>query len=198
LKTLTTTSWLGEHPSNGLQVEVLVEPEPILTLDNMKMFLRVDHSVDDAHISNLITSVTKKCEDYCGRAFGIQTRRAYWEYFGTYAVIPYPPHIKVESVERHGREDWESVEYHTSGGTHWKIHADRTFTTGGLDNQDLRVTYRCGYEDVPGPIINAIMDTVVYFYQHRGEVQGVRGLSLSEINLTTVTKSLLEPYRVYR
>ena len=72
----------------------IVEP---VTLAQAKAALLYDRDDQDAFLGTLISSARERCEQFTGRAFGVQT----WE-LGTEArpvvELPYPPLVSVASV----------------------------------------------------------------------------------------------------
>lgn len=199
MKTLYKTGESARTASTGLQTKVLTEPEEMaISLAEAKDYLKIDHDDEDALLQGLIRAVTAKCENYCGRAFNEQTRRAYWSDFGTYAIIPYPPHNEIESVQKYNGSEWADVDdYSLTGLDHWTISISTTFSTSSLSYNQVRVDYECGYEAVPDEIIFAIKDTLTFLYENRGELREEGGASLEGFDLTAVTKSLLFKWRVY-
>ena len=190
--------------SKGLQTRILTEPtDNLFELDYLKNHLRVDHTQDDILITQLAKSIIAKCEHYAGRAFQQKQIRAQWSEFGNVAVLPFPPHISIDSVQRRradvgGIQQWGDVTYTYSGLDEWKIYIDATFSTVSWQSSETRVDFTCGYDETPSAVYDAVKDTITFVYENRGEIESDGGNVLRDFNLTGVTKSLLEPYKVYR
>lgn len=127
------------------RVSVQPASEPV-TLEDMKAFLKVDGSDDDALITSLISVARISCEIYAGLSFITQTRVVKMDSFNCKDVIlPYGPVQSVTSIAYVDEND-----------------APQTINTGyTLDTQSglckLRVT-----ED--WPITNRVLNNVVITY----------------------------------
>jgi uncharacterized phiE125 gp8 family phage protein len=199
MKTLYKTGQSAKVPSKGRQTEILTLPTgPIIPIADLKTYAKIDHTEEDMLIQGMLRAVTAKCENFCGRAFQEQKRRVYWSDFGTYGIIPYPPHTSVTAVQKKESDEWTDVSSYTlTGLNHYTITIDKTFNTSGIVGQEIRVDYLCGAEEVAEEIIHAVRDTFVFLYENRGELKAEDGSGLGEFELTAVSRSLLFNWRVY-
>lgn len=91
--------WIGRHrgvSSYGLSVVTPPASEPV-TLDEVKLHLRIDGNYEDSLLSSFITAARAYCEQYTARALITQTLQLYMDAFPwhSFIQIPMPP---VQSV----------------------------------------------------------------------------------------------------
>jgi uncharacterized phiE125 gp8 family phage protein len=90
-----------------LNVAAATEP---LTTDEVKLYSRVAHSVEDTVITSWIKAARKLAEDYQHRGYIEQTYRMVYDSFpGSCIDFPRPPLMSVESVKYYDYEDGEST-----------------------------------------------------------------------------------------
>jgi len=194
---------MGFDPKYALIVSTAPSVEPITAAD-MKTFLRVDHTDEDALITGLIKAARQEAEVYMGRTLITTTWKLYLDEFPAWEIyMPRPPlqsvtspivyldangasqnltdaHYRVDAFQEPGRltplygEDWPSTRDVTNAVT---------------------ITYKGGYGDaaanVPQEIILGIEHLVAHWYVHR---EGVQDRPMTEIPLTA--RSLFDLYRV--
>lgn len=196
--------------------------EPV-TLADMKLFLRVDHTTEDTLISALIKSARRFCEWYTGRAFinqtwdlwldGIPTQQSntWWdgERDGHISIISNAkayielPRGPVSSVT--------SFYYYTQGGTQtlWastNYDVDSISSPGRLIPKmgkawpsDLRrgnsinITYVAGYGSAASDVPADILDAIKLTCAHLFEHRGD-----STESPPKTAKVLLNPYKVIK
>jgi len=78
-------------------VTILPTAEPV-SLDEMKLHLRVDHSNDDALITSLIRVAREYAEDVTGKAYIVRTCRQTYDYGWPEIFILRPPLALVSSI----------------------------------------------------------------------------------------------------
>lgn len=157
----------------------LVEP---VTTDEAKLHLRVDHAAEDTLIARLVTAAREKAEQHCGKAWLTQTLRlelAGWPCDGV-VRLPVGP---LQSVS--------SVRYYDLGGTLttlagsayqvWGGHSPPLVLPAPLTTWPavqtgrypaVLVEFVAGDADataVPQCLCQAVLLTVGYWYEHRGD-----------------------------
>lgn len=187
-----------------MTVIVIEPPLPVVSVEDAKRHLRVDHSEDDALIEGLIAAATAHLDGpdgWLGRALGgqvLEWRLDGWPCEDT--SLPYPPLVSVISITVIDPEGDEQV---------WPVPAPLYFedmpAVRGRPG-DIRIRYRAGYgayddsdppvwtNAAPAPIKVAIMMLVAQWYEVR-EAAVVVG---SAEDMPNSVKALVNPYRVYR
>lgn len=176
--------------------------DPVVTLDDARHHLRIDHSDDDAYITTLIRVATTAVQERLERTLGVTT----WDYridsegicWGFDIRLPMPPLLEVVSVKYF---DTDSVEQ-TYAPANYRAFGiggrGGIRLTGGASWPSLRsgpeavtIRFSAGYEEVPAPIRQAVLLVVGQLYAQRGE--------MVQENLTEdpAIKALLAPYRVF-
>jgi hypothetical protein len=150
----------------------------LTTVANVKTYLGVVGSADDALIENLIDRVTNFIQKYCNRNF---TRSNYDEYYdgsGTgYLFLPSYPIVSVALLE---------IDDVAEASTDYAIYAETgmirlrngKFNDGILN---VHVTYTAGYANVPKDLEQACTEIVAMKYYSRGtEKFGVTARNFGE------------------
>lgn len=186
-----------------MHVVVIEPPQPVVTLDEAKKHLIVEHSDDDTLIDTYILAATAWLDGPAGRlgrTLGVQVlewQLSDWPCHGF--RLPYPPEIEVLSIKYIDPDGIEQT---------WPFEAPLYFenlpTLRGREG-DLKIRYRAGYgassgdpviwtNAVPAPIKVAILMLVHQWYHTRSPV--VVGAPVE--TLPFAVEALLSPYRVYR
>lgn len=162
-------------------------PNSAVSLDAAKTFLRVDHSDEDALISNLIKTASRQIEDRCG--VSLMTR----------------PQRLTKSAARHGiyltRYPIVSIEAVTRGETALPIEANLRarpvlvrIPLGGADDEPVTVDFTAGYgetaEDVPTPLRQGVLLLLAHLYEHRDGTPSPK--------FPMMVDALIQPYRGMR
>lgn len=199
------------RPVSTLVTAASVEP---ITATQAKLYLRVDHSSDDALIATLITTARQWIESYTRRSLIDQVfDLAYPGFFSTSAplFVPYAPLVaanKVASVKYYDTDDALQIldasyyRVHASAGAHagraW-IEITSAAIIPALSTtitHPVVVRATCGYgstaASVPPGIISALYLMLGDLYEQRQE--SVIGVSVSKASLTV--ERLLAPYRL--
>lgn len=188
-----------------MRVFVVVQPSPVVTLDDAKAHLKVDGSDEDALIEGYVAAATGHIDGpdgWLGRAIGVQTLEARCDNLscGSAIRLPFPPVIEPVSIsylDAGGVEqmaDLDDVEL---------LGADLTATgaawpwVGGSGRREaVRIRYRAGYAEVPPAIRAAILLMVGDL--HRNRQESIIGTISSIVSMSTTVENLLSPFRVYR
>jgi uncharacterized phiE125 gp8 family phage protein len=188
----------------GLRVTVNPTSEP-LNLDETKLYLRVDHSEDDALILSMIAAARQYCEAVTKRSFTTQTMQMWSDQFPDTDTIDVPrPFYTTTDL---------TVKYYLSGSTsattfaasnYWvddSVEPGRIVLRDAAEwpTSDLRsakgveVTFRSGYggePDVPDGIKMAMLSLIGHWYTNREAV--VVGTISSSIEMAV--HALLSPH----
>lgn len=143
--------------------------EPV-SLAEMKDYMRLtgfsgiesvdEFTFDDDLIERLIRAARHKIEQYCGISIVNKSLVAHIKNYAGDTELPFGPVVDVDSVTD---IDGNEINF-TVVGTDFKIMR--------LPQQEVLVSYRCGYDSIPDEIIVAIQITVAYWYENRaGEKQ---------------------------
>ena len=182
-----------------MRVVVVTPPEPVVTLGQAKLHLRVDSDDESTLIEGMVAAATAHIDGpdgWLGRAIGVQTLEARFDGGTRAARLPFPPIVEVEQVRRSDGEaamTWTPfTDFELIGDTVYAASAwDGTRNAAG---EAVSITYRAGYETVPAPIIAAILLMTEDLYRNRGNV---RGGQVERVNMPVASEHLLAPYRVY-
>jgi phage conserved hypothetical protein, phiE125 gp8 family len=188
-----------------VRVAVVTAPDPVVTLDQAKAHLRVDHAEDDELIEGLVAAATQWIDapaGWLGRAIGRQTLEVTVDGLCDAGVaLPFPPISAVESVTYLDAAGEEAI----LADTAWRIGGTSlrplllpargvsfpAVATGG-DSVTVRIV--CGWptDEVPRPIRQAILLMVGGWYEDR-EATSREGRSAVPFGV----EGLLSPFRAW-
>lgn len=176
-----------------MTVIVIEPPSPVVSLEDAKRHLRVEHSEDDQLIAAYAAAATAWLDGpsgILGRALGpqiLEWRLDEWPCQDT--TFPYPPLIEVISVK-----------YVDPGGDEQDFPVPSPFYLEDMPavrgrSGDIRIKYRAGYDsEIPASISIAILMLVAQFWEVREA--SIVGSSIEEMPFGP--KLLLGPFCVYR
>ena len=154
------------------------ETEP-LSLEDVKLFLKVDTDADDSFINSLIISARTYAEGYLNRRLITQTLDEILDYW------PLFPHLLRQGPFR----SLESIRYYD------EYQAEGLWDAVLRDMAAVRITYVSGFgsspDEIPRPILDAMMIYVAHLYRNREPY--VKGTIVSEIPFSMT--ALLDPFR---
>ncbi|WP_315833901.1 head-tail connector protein [Bradyrhizobium prioriisuperbiae] len=202
-----------DEPTSDLYL--IVAPDEVISLADMKKHLRVDAEDDNELIEAYTTAITQHLDGrdgYLRRSIGEQTweLRLSWFPGGGSVPLPLPPLIEVVSVaytDAAGSEQtFDGANYSVTGlGTNngrVVLGYGKTWPAIGTGPEPVKIRFRAGYIDggvspsapnVPGPILSAIKLMVGALYENRESVV----VGVTAIELPWAVQALLGPYRVY-
>lgn len=172
-----------------------------VSLEFVKVHLRVDHTDDDDYITSLINAAADYCSSYTQRALLTTNVVAICDSFQKTLELPLSPCQSIESViylDSSGSEQ-------TLDASKYKLNTYAEPSTFVMLNgwpdtlwqfDAVKITYTSGYEsadDIPAQIKQAILLIVGHYYENREE--SVKGTIISEIPLAS--KYLLDQVRIY-
>lgn len=199
-----------------MRVLVITPPGELVSLDDAKKHLRVDHEDDDAYITGLVAAAVAWLDGpagWLGRALGIQTLELVTDRFGdgcrTWIDIPYPPLIDIVSINYINSDGVETTldpdAYEVALGQ-LRPKWGGTWPSTRYQSDAARIRYRAGHsklngdtppvlvDDLPSPVKVAILMLVGQWYQNREPV--VLGATVEQ--LPFAVEALLSSFRVYR
>lgn len=185
-------------------LEQVDEPgDPVITLADAKLHLRVEHNAEDSLITNLIAAATEHAEVYQLRSIIERTWQLTLPRFprgGRYVRLPRPPLQSVTKIEYTDR----AGDVQVMNSTHYLVMTDGRVilavdgwpqTAEAADA--VRITYVAGYGeggDVPQATRAAILLLVGHLYENREAVTVGTGPTFK---IPMTTESLLYPYRLF-
>lgn len=152
--------------------------EPV-TLTEAKIFLRVDHSAEDALITSLLLAAREKGEELSRRAFVTQT----WQMIlnawplGLHITIGRPPLQSVEWIKYKNSSSAESTvdasTYYVNTSTDpgeviFRYYPGTSLLRQGAISIQFIAGYGAGASNVPERFKDAILALVAYWYENRG------------------------------
>lgn len=152
----------------------------IITLGDVKNYVRIDSDDDNAIITNMITQARIWCENYISRDIVAKNRTYYMDSTSGLFDLPFAPVATIESVTVEG----EAATYTEYGLDDLSIELD-----GGPSN-NVKITYTtAGLND--GLIKQALLQMVSNLYDNRADF--VTGTIVSDI--PTNVKNILSGYK---
>lgn len=173
--------------TSGMQVQVInADTSDLISLDNVKSFLRVDFSDDDYLINLMVNTAIDWIENYCAIALRPKVIIASYNSIGTRLELPYGPNSVINSIVDSAGNAL-TYTYFGSAFPQFKIG---TFTGA----PSIVITYTTGYVigTVPAGIIQALLKMVSTDFDNRANMTVERAVLIEYSN---DTKSLLAPYR---
>ncbi len=206
-------------PYTRTVVQPTAEP---LTLDEVKLHLRIDGDDENDWIEPQITAARQAAENFCNRYIaeqGVEARADGWPWlcwggpgYGGYANIPFLlpgsdpardvviKYIDVDGVEQTLATSVYSVDQFRAPGTVGLAY-NQTWPAARNESGAVRVTYTAGYTlpgdspqvyPLPAAIRSAMLLMIGNWYENREAV--VVGATAAELPLGV--QSLLYPYRM--
>lgn len=194
----------GTVRTTNLEVTTAPAEEPV-TVALVKQHCRIDTDVDDSLLELYATSARMMVEQYLDRVLitqGLTWTIQEMDPRRTEALLWMPteltlPRGKVQSVTTVTTRDADGADavadpaYYTLDAT--LVPALLRFTLGVIQGQlqHVKVVYVAGYgltSAVPKPIINAVLLTTAFLYEHRGDLGA---------DLPPAAEWLCNPYRVH-
>lgn len=161
-----------------LVTDAAVEP---VHLDEVKDWLEVDYSDDDADVWAILKAARRHVEEVSGRALAAQTYKLTLDRFpcGPTLPLPRPPLRSVTSVtylDTDGTEQtWASSNYEViADGTPGAIYTENAWPATSARPGSVRVTFVAGYgngdEAAPPELLLAVRQLARHWYDQRSPV----------------------------
>jgi uncharacterized phiE125 gp8 family phage protein len=173
----------------------------IVTLEEVKGHLRVEHSDEDAYITTLIKVATEYCENFIGRFIKQRIVEIILDTFPSKVLkLPITPILDVNSIHYTNSKE---EEIYIEPSNYVKIletqppiivHKDK-WPKDVIDIPGkVRIEVKAGYETVPQSIKQAVLLLCGHFYENR-EAVSKKG-EFKELPFSV--SALLYPYKVFR
>lgn len=150
---------------------------PVVSLEEVKVWLKIDGDDEDDLLTALTASATAECEAYAGLSFITRTRTVRLSSLRGDVVLPYGPVTALTSIVYKDDEDQDQTidasDYTVdtaSGLSRVRITESWPQTNGVLNN--VLVTYVAGFADassVPEVIKLAVKKRIAFHYEKRGD-----------------------------
>lgn len=177
------------HPHAYSHVVRVTAPalEP-LTLSQVKLYLRIEHSEEDTSLLHMIAAAREAAELYMGKSLITQSKRLIIEQPD--AVIYALPQGPVQSIQTVASENEEGVQTTLDSGL-YRLHAGRNLLQlEQLPNADLLVvTYVAGFGDAADDVPSLI---------RQGMLQHVAAMCEAREVATRIPDSAARSYQLYR
>ena len=178
--------------------------EPVVTLDEARLHLRVDSYDESDLITALVEAATAQAEAYCRRRFVTQQWRLTLGAFPSGAIVlPWPPLVSVESVAYLDQNGVLQVVAPADYAVRTAVTPGevvpaygKTWPTARAEPDAVRIDFTCGYgaaAAVPHAVRRAVLLVVGTLYANRETVAPVAMQPVPH-----AAEWLLAPYRVLR
>ncbi|MDB5733227.1 MAG: hypothetical protein JWQ03_3122 [Variovorax sp.] len=187
-----------------MRVFVVTPPAAVVTLEEAKQHLKVEHDEDDALITSMVAAATGHIDGpdgWLGRAIGLQTLEARLGagYCSGRIVLPYRPIASVVSmkyIDSDGAEQTLAADQYSLRGHELWPAFDVTWPTPRAEPEAVRVQYQAGYSSLPAAIRAAILLMVGDLDRNRTTVAAGAN-NVAAVPMSTTVENLLSPFRVY-
>ena len=178
-----------------------VDLDNVVTLAELKTYLRVDNTVEDALITSLRAAAVGYIEEYVNGKIGISVAVGSLDYFVN-SVFPVGPVTGISSVTyldvSGDPQTLSSNRYYydaTSEPARIAFHDVPSLETYALAR--VTIGFNVGYsiDAVPDPIVTALRMLVAHYYENRRAVTSGAAIPRT---VPLGVESLLAPYRVIR
>jgi uncharacterized phiE125 gp8 family phage protein len=190
------------HKDGNMEYSVITEPviEPV-TLEELKLFGRIDGEDEDLLLTNFIVSARMAAEQYLRRSLITRTIRARIDYWlQNQLELPMPPLItvsKIATVNEDGTEtEFDSDNYYVvndaiPGKVIIKQGISKPYTYD-REKGGIIIEYTAGYgaepDDIPNPIRTGIMLWAMNIYENRVISNDPPPEALATLNLFRVER----------
>jgi len=152
-----------------------------LVLSDVKEFLRIDHSSDDALVNGLISAARQVCETATGRSLITRSYSLYLdEWAGEVFLLPKPPLLSIVQVKVYAADNTSAVfasanYYVDTAGTPGRLVLTEgaVVPTPGRVANGIEIQYTAGYgaaaSNVPPLLKQGMKQMIAYLYEHRGD-----------------------------
>lgn len=180
-----------------MQLTLVTPPaQPVISLTDAKGFLRILHSDDDSIITDMVSAVTEHVQNILNRQLGVATYELYAD--GLISKLPKNPIREILSIEyldasgNYVTLDSSAYYLYERYGVGYVSYSD--IPTLQEHQRALKITFSCGYDVVPQPILSYMRVKVSTLYENREEY--VIGSIISEFDNKFI-KNLLTSYKVH-
>lgn len=159
----------------------------IISLEDMKLYLRVDDDTEDALIQSLIDAAIAAAERYMNRDLLEGTYVNLRDSLNQDLTLRRAGFLEFISFEYLKDGEYQEIDVDTikgaPGGIYgkvWEVNIDDTYDD---DPNAIRIAFKAGFgptgSDIPADIVNALKAHVAYLYENRGDcvVNDVPGIA---------------------
>jgi len=205
----------------GGVVQITKPSEDVVSLEDVKNFLRIDFNDDDLFLISQIKMATNAAEKYLNSALVTRTlelsldrlpeyeqnlREGLWtgpymSFVKEYIDLPFSPVVSVTSIKTFNDNDDETTvpqSYYILDNyrkpARVVLRNGQTWPDATREVNSLIIRYEAGYGNasvVPEPIRLAILQMISYMYEHRGDQVNGQAPDMQQS-----TEALLQPYRI--
>lgn len=163
-----------------MHVAVVTSPADIVSLEQVKAHLQVEHNAYDAIIGTYVAAAIQHLdgpEGYLRRAVGQQVLKATVYEFPTCRdrglLLPYPPVSLVNDIE-YISPDGSEVEvdpeiYELTPEGRLRLAYGMSWPSRRSARDPVSITFTAGWEVAPAPIVTAVLMHVTAMYDRRDE-----------------------------
>lgn len=164
--------------------KIVSRSNPPVSLSEAKAHLRVTHNLEDDLIQGIVDASIEWAEFYTGMALGVNVVEAVSEVdLTTYKIGRYLPIDSIDSVV----DDDDTAVAFTF------VYPSEVVLDDELEEYPITITYTTSVDNLPKPIIMAILLKVGDLYDYRTD----RGIPLSQDGqYRSVAEMLLQPYKL--
>jgi uncharacterized phiE125 gp8 family phage protein len=185
-----------------MHVEVVTPPAEVVSLEEAKKLIVVEHDEDDELIQAAVTAATQVLDGpngYLRRAIGAQKLSAtLYEWPCRPLLLPYPPIVAVEAISyldvNGAGQTVDAATYQLLPGGRLQLAYGMLWPNRRSCRDPITIRYTAGWAIVPLPIVQAIKMQAADFYANRGE----SALATLAFQPNPAIARLLAPYRIHR
>lgn len=136
-----------------------------INLQQAKQYLRIDHQYDDKMIEEMLQVALIAAENYLGIYLQItHWKMTIFDYLPISIKFPYGPIIKIEQFKlyKHNQEELNVDNYYFDSN-HESIILEKSYHM-----KKAEILYQLGYEIIPSPIKQGILEHLAKLYDVRG------------------------------
>jgi uncharacterized phiE125 gp8 family phage protein len=165
---------------NTIPVLVTAPTSEPLTVEEVKLHLRIDHDAEDSWVGQSITAARQYIEDMAARQMVTATRKLILDYFTCEVELPRPPLLAVTGityVDTDGATQTLSTDVYTvdTDSVPGRVYLayDQSWPDTRCVQKAVEITYTCGYGDpcdVPRGLKSAMKLLIGTWYENRESV----------------------------
>jgi uncharacterized phiE125 gp8 family phage protein len=171
---------MSEAEMNTIPVLVTAPTSEPLTVEEVKLHLRLDYDNEDSWVAAQITAARQYVEDMAGRQLVTATRKLILDYFTCSVELPRAPltavtgitYVDADGVTQTLSTDVYTVDTDSVPGRVYLAY-DQSWPDTRAEQKAVEITYTCGYGgpcDVPRGIKSIMLLLIGNWYENREAV----------------------------